>query len=45
MNEAMAQPIPKRFRSIDVVQTEYERSVVHLYLGLEDELMPLIELK
>ena len=45
MNEAMAQPIPKRFRSIDVVQTEYERSVVHLYLGLEDELMPLIEVK
>jgi len=45
MNEAMAQPIPQRFRSIDVVQTEYQRSVVHLYLGLEDELMPLIEVK
>lgn len=45
MNEAMAQPIPQRFRSIDVVQTEYLRSVAHLYLGLEDELMPLIELK
>jgi len=45
MNEAMAHPIPSRFQSIDVVQTEYQRSVVHLYLGLEDELMPLIEVK
>lgn len=45
MNEAMEHPIPSRFKSIDVVQTEYQRSVVHLYLGLEDELMPLIEVK
>lgn len=45
MNEAMALPIPDRFRSIDVVQTEYQRSVVHLYLDLEDELMPVLELK
>ena len=45
MNEAMEHPIPSRFQSIDVVQTEYQRSVVHLYLGLEDELMPLIEVK
>ncbi len=42
MNEAMAQPIPDRFTSLDEVQTEYERSVVHLYLGLEDNLLPAV---
>ena len=45
MNEAMVLPIPQRFRSIEVVETEYKRSVVHLYLALEDDLMPMIELK
>ena len=45
MNEAMALPIPDRFKAFDVVQTEYERSVVHMYLALEDDLMPLIEMK
>lgn len=45
MNEAMTLNIPARFQSIDVVRTEYQRSVVHLYLSLEDELMPLIEMK
>jgi len=45
MNEAMVLPIPQRFRSIDVVEAEYKRSVVHLYLALEDDLMPMIELK
>jgi len=45
MNEAMALPIPDRFKRIDVVQTEYQRSVVHLYLAMEDDLMPLIEVK
>ena len=45
MNEAMTLPIPDRFQKIDVVQTEYERSVVHMYLALEEDLMPLIELK
>jgi len=45
MNEAMTLPIPARFQKIDVVQTEYERSVVHMYLALEESLMPLIELK
>jgi len=45
MNEAMRIKIPARFQSIDVVQTEFERSVVHLFLSFEDELMPLIELK
>ena len=42
MNEAMALPIPARFSSLDEVQTEYERSVVHLYLGLEDSLLPVM---
>ncbi len=45
MNEAMSLPIPPRFKSLDVVETEYQRSVVHLYLAFEDELMPLIEMK
>lgn len=45
MNEAMQISIPARFASLDVVQTEYQRSVVHLYLQLEDELMPIIEPK
>lgn len=43
MNEAMVLPIPTRFSGLDVVDTEYKRSVVHMYLALEDELMPLIE--
>jgi uncharacterized sulfatase len=45
MNEAMTLPIPARFQSLDVVNSEYQRSVVHMYLSLEDELMPLIEVK
>lgn len=45
MNEAMSLPIPKRFKSLDVIETEYQRSVVHLYLAFEDDLMPLIEMK
>lgn len=45
MNEAMELPIPGRFQSLEVVSEEYRRSVVHLYLSLEDDLMPLIELK
>lgn len=45
MNEAMAIEIPARFRVLDVVQTEFERSVVHLYLQLEEELMPLVPLR
>jgi len=39
MNEAMAIPIPGDFNGLYVVQTEYERSVVHLYRQLEDEIM------
>ena len=45
MNEAMALPMPKRFSSLDVVQNEYQRSVVHLYLALEDELLPVMTVK
>jgi len=44
MNEAMALPIPKRFNSLSVVKSEYERSVVHLYPQLEERVMPLIEI-
>ena len=43
MNEAMQMPIPTRFEGLGVVRTEYERSVVHLYPGLEDEIFPIIE--
>lgn len=45
MNEAMSTAIPARFASLDVVDQEYQRSVVHLYLQMEDELMPIIEPK
>lgn len=44
MNEAMALPIPKRFNSLSVLRTEYERSVVHLYPQLEDSLLPEIQI-
>lgn len=39
MNEAMAIPLPPRFAALGVAQGEYERSVVHLYQKLEDELL------
>jgi len=45
MNEAMQMSIPARFEGLGVVRTEYERSVVHLYPALEDELFPLIEVE
>ena len=45
MNEAMVLPIPPRFEGLGVVRTEYERSVVHLYPALEDELFPLIDVE
>lgn len=45
MNEAMILPIPARFEGLGVVRTEFERSVVHLYPGLEDEIFPLIEIQ
>lgn len=43
MNEAMLLSIPKRFESLGVVRTEFERSVVHLYPALEDKLWPAID--
>jgi len=43
MNEAMQLPIPDRFAGLGVVRTEYERSVVHLFQRLEDELYPVID--
>lgn len=45
MNEAMLLSIPARFEGLGVVRTEYERSVVHLYPALEDELFPIIEVE
>jgi len=39
MNEAMAIVVPPRFAALGVAQGEYERSVVHLYQKLEDELL------
>ena len=45
MNEAMMLPIPPRFQGLGVVRTEFERSVVHLYPALEDELYPVIEVQ
>ena len=43
MNEAMILPIAPEFAGLGVVQTEFERSVVHLYPALEDALYPVIE--
>ena len=43
MNEAMLLPIPPRLEALGVARTEFERSVVHLYPRLEDELMPRVE--
>lgn len=40
MNEAMATAIPARFAALGVARGEFERSVVHLYPRLEDELLP-----
>lgn len=35
MNEVMALPLPERFRDIALADTEYRRSVTHLYPALE----------
>lgn len=45
MNEAMGTQIPARFQSLGVVDTEFKRSVVHLFLRFEEDLMPLIDVK
>lgn len=42
MTEAMSVPIPERFASIALAREELERSVAHLYPGLEDRLLPYI---
>lgn len=39
MNEAMALPIPERFRGIALVDREFRRSVTHLYPALEQRAM------
>lgn len=43
MNEAMEIKVPQRFAGLGVAQGEYERSVVHLYQKLEDELFTDVE--
>jgi quinoprotein relay system zinc metallohydrolase 1 len=43
MNEAIALPVPARFAALGVAQSEYERSVVHLYQRLEDELLGVVD--
>ena len=43
MNEAMLLPIPERFAGLGVVRSEFERSVVHLYPGLEETVLPAVE--
>jgi len=43
MNEAMTLPIPPSYQSLNVVRTEFERSVVHLYARIENSLLPQID--
>lgn len=43
MAEAIQQRIAERFASLVVVQNEYERSVVHLYGGIEESLLPPVK--
>ena len=45
MNEAMLLPIPPRLDALGVARGEFERSVVHLYPRLEDELWPRLEVE
>ena len=42
MIEASQMPIPQEFKSIDVIKDEIERSVAHLYPGLEEKLLPFV---
>jgi uncharacterized sulfatase len=42
MTEVMSVPIPERFQSVALAREELERSVAHLYPGLEDRLLPYI---
>lgn len=45
MNEAMAIEIPRRFHVLEVLSSEFERSIVHLYLQYEELLMPQLDAK
>lgn len=42
MIEAAAIEVPKQFESIDVIRGEIERSVAHLYPGMEEKLLPFV---
>ncbi|MGD8551813.1 MAG: quinoprotein relay system zinc metallohydrolase 1 [Methyloceanibacter sp.] len=42
MTEVMSIQIPERFQSVALAREELERSVAHLYPGLEDRLLPYI---
>jgi len=43
MVEAGALPIPPRFAALKAARYELQRSVAHLYLGLEAELLPRVD--
>lgn len=43
MNEAMQIKVPPRLAALGVAQGEYQRSVVHLYQKLEDELLNAVD--
>ena len=45
MNEAMLNDIPQRFQALGAVRGEFERSVIHLYPGLEAEIFDTIKVE
>jgi len=42
MTEAMALPIDSKFAQLGVVKEEFQRSVAHLYAGIEEAQMPVM---
>lgn len=42
MTEAMALPIDQKFAQLGVVEEEFQRSVAHLYAGIEEAQMPVM---
>lgn len=42
MTDIMETPIPARFKSVDVLPGEMQRSVAHLYRKMEEELLPIV---
>ncbi|MGC2856929.1 quinoprotein relay system zinc metallohydrolase 1 [Novispirillum sp. DQ9] len=42
MTEVMRLPIPERFHRMSLLREEFQRSVVHLYPGLEKALLPAV---